>query len=189
MTTNKQHSLNPQHRRFWNTGFKEMVIHSSILACRIPWTEEPDKLQSIRLLRVRHDWVTKHACMHTHTHTFSCSHIHMWEFDHKEGWQLKNLFFQTVVPEKTVENLLNFKDEIRPVHPKGNQPWIFTARTDAEAPILWSSDVRSWLTGKDLDGWKDWRQKEKGTAEDEMVRQHHWLDGHKSKQTLGDSEG
>ena len=56
MTTNKQHYLNPQHRRFWNTGFKEMVIHSSILACRIPWTEEPDKLQSIRLLRVRHNW-------------------------------------------------------------------------------------------------------------------------------------
>ena len=83
--------------------------------------------------------------MHTHTHTFSCSHIHMWEFDHKEGWQLKNLFFQTVVPEKTVENLLNFKDEIRPVHPKGNQPWIFTARTDAETPILWSPDTTNSL--------------------------------------------
>ena len=135
------------------------------------------------------EWLSTRVRAYTHTHTFSCSHVQRWEFNHKEGWELKNWFFQTVVLEKTVENLLDCKDEIKPVHPKGNQPWIFIGRTDAEAPILWSSDVRSWLTGKDLDAGKDWRQEEKGMTEDEVVRQHHPLDGHKSKQTLGDSEG
>ena len=118
------------------------------------------------------EWLSAHVHMHTrtHTHNFSCSHIQMWELDHKEGWELKNWFFQTVVLEKTVENLLDCKDEIKPVHPKGNQTWIFIRRTDAEAPILWSSDGRSWLTGKDLDAEKDWRQEEKATTEDEMIR-------------------
>ena len=71
--------------------------------------------------------------------------------------------------------------EIKPVHPKGNQSWIFIGRTDAEAaaPILWPPDVKSWLIGKDPDAGKDWRQ-EKGTAEDEMVGWHHWLNGHES---------
>ena len=75
------------------------------------------------------------------------------------------------------------------VHPKGNQPWIFTGRTDAEAkaPILWPPDVKSWLTGKDPDARKDWRQ-EKGMTEDEMVGWHHWLDGHEFEQTTGDGE-
>ena len=79
----------------------------------------------------------------------------------------------------------------QPVNPKGNQPWIFTGRTDAEAnvPILWPPDVKSQLIGEDLVVGKDWRQKEKGVAEDEMVRQHHWLSGHEFEQTWGDSEG
>ena len=91
--------------------------------------------------------------------------------------------------------------EIKLVHPKGNQSWIFIGRTDAEAetPILWPLEVKSWLTGKDLEARKDWRQKEnedwrqkiegKREAENEMVRHHHWLSGHKSEQTLGDSKG
>ena len=109
-----------------------------------------------------------------------------------ESWTIKRAERQrclwTVVLEKTVERPLDSK-EIQPVHPKGNQPWIFTGRTDAEAPILWPPDVKSWLIGKDRDAGKDWRREEKGTAEDAMVGWHHWLNGHESEQTLGDSEG
>ena len=81
--------------------------------------------------------------------------------------------------------------EIKPVNPKGNQPWIFTGRPDAEveAPVLWPPDVKSQLTGKDPDAGKDWRQKEKGTAEDEMVGWHHWLDGHEFEQAWGIGDG
>ena len=77
--------------------------------------------------------------------------------------------------------------EIRPVHPKGNQPWIFIGRTDAEAvtPMLWPPDVKNWLIGKDPDAEKDWRQEEKGTIEDEIVEWHHWLNGHEFEQVLG----
>ena len=80
---------------------------------------------------------------------------------------------------------------IKPVNAKGNQPWIFIGRTDVEAetPILWPPDVMSWLIGKDPDAGKDWGQKKKGMAEDETVRQHHWLKGHESEQIQGDSEG
>ena len=107
---------------------------------------------------------------------FSSSHLGMWELDHKEGWALKNWCFWTVVLEKTPESPLDCK-EIKPVHPKGNQPWIFIGRTDAEAPILWPPDVRGWLNGKDPDAGIDWRQEEKGTTEDEMAGWHHWLNG------------
>ena len=103
----------------------------------------------------------------------------MWELDHKEGWVLKNGCFWTVVLEKTLESPLDCK-EIKPVNPKGNQPWIFIGRTDAEAgaPIVWPPDAKSQLTRKDPDAGKDWRQEEKGTTEDEMVGWHHWLNGH-----------
>ena len=86
----------------------------------------------------------------------------MWELVHKEGWVPKNWSFQTVVLEKTTESPLDNK--IKAVNPKWNQLWIFIGRTDAEAeaPILWPLDVESWLTGKDPDAGKDWRQKEKG---------------------------
>ena len=94
----------------------------------------------------------------------------------------------TVVLEKTLESPLDCK-ETKPVNPKGNQPWIFFARTDAEAPILWPPDAKNWLNGKDPDARKDWRQEEKGTKEDEMVGWHHQLDGHEFEQTLGDSKG
>ena len=98
------------------------------------------------------------------------SHVLIWELDHKEGWVPKNWCFWTVVLEKTLESPLDSK-EIQPVHPKGDQSWIFIGRTDAEAPILWPTDVKNWLTGKDHDAWKDWRQEEKGMTEDE------WSDG------------
>jgi len=112
----------------------------------------------------------------------------MWELDHKEGWALKNWCFRTAMLEKTLESPLDSK-EIKPVNPKGNQPWIVIGRTDAEAPILWPPDVKSRLIGKDPDAEKDWSQEEKGTTEDEMVGWHHRLNGHEFEQTPGDSEG
>jgi len=83
---------------------------------------------------------------------FSSGHVWMWELDYKESWALKNWWFWTVVLEKTLESPLDCK-EIKPVHPKGNQSWIFIGRTDAEAEtsILWPPDAKNWLTGKDPD--------------------------------------
>ena len=117
---------------------------------------------------------------------FSSSHVWMWELDHKESsalknwyfltesWMLKNWCFWTVVLEKTLESPLDCK-EVQPVHPKGDQSWVFIGRTDteAEAPILWPPDVKNWLTGKDPVAGKDCRWEEKGTTEDEMVEWHH----------------
>ena len=96
----------------------------------------------------------------------------------------------TVVLGKTLESFLDCK-EIQPVHPKGDQSWVFIGRTDAEAetPTLWPPDVKSWLIRKAPDAEKDWRQEEKGTIEDEMAGWHHWLNGHEFEQALGDSEG
>ena len=111
----------------------------------------------------------------------------MWVLDCKESWELKNWCFWTAMLVKTFESLLDCK-EIQPVHLKGNQSWIFTGRTDAEAetPILWPPDVKNWLIGKDPDAGKDWRQAEKGTTEDEMASPtHHWLDGHEFEQAPG----
>ena len=94
----------------------------------------------------------------------------MWELDSEESWVPKNWCFWIVLLEKTLESPLDCK-EIQPVHPKGNQSWIFTGRADAEAetPILWPPDVKSWLIWKDPDAGKDWGQEEKGTTEDEIV--------------------
>ena len=114
----------------------------------------------------------------------------MWELDYKESWAPKNWCFWTVVLENTLESLLDCK-EIQPVHPKGDQSWVFIGRTDAEAgtPILWPPDAKSWLTGKDPDAGKDWRQEEKGTTEDKMVGWHHQLDGHEFEQAPGVGDG
>ena len=112
----------------------------------------------------------------------------MWEMDHKEGWAPKNWCFQIAVLLKITSSPLDCK-EIKPVSPKGNQPWILTGRTDAEAetPILWPPDAKNWLTRRDPDAGKDWGQK--GTTEDEMAGWHHWLNGYEFEQTLGDGEG
>ena len=93
----------------------------------------------------------------------------MWELDYKESWVPQNWFFWTVVLKKTLESPLDCK-EIQPVHPKGNQSWMFIGKTDVEAetPVLWPPDAKSWLIGKDPDAGKDWGQEEKGTTEDEM---------------------
>ena len=121
---------------------------------------------------------------------FSSSNVQMWELDHKEGWVPKNWYFQIVVLEKTPERPFDCK-KMKPVNRKGNQPWILIGRTDAEAeaPIPWPPVAKSWLIGKDPDAGKDWRQKEKGAAEEEMVRKHYWLSGHEFEQTPRDSEG
>ena len=117
----------------------------------------------------------------------------MWEFDHKEGFMThkegsKNWYFWTVVLKKTLESPLD-SNEIKSVNPKGNQPWIFIGSTDIEALIPWLPDAQSWLIRKDPDAGKDWQQEEKGTAEDEMIGWHHWLNGHGIRVTLGVGDG
>ena len=103
----------------------------------------------------------------------------MWELDYKESWALKNWCFWSVVSEKTLESPLDYK-EIWPVHPKGDESWVFIEMTDAEveAPILWPPDGKSWLIWKDPDAGKDWGQEEKGMTEDEMIGWYHKLNGH-----------
>ena len=127
---------------------------------------------------------------YTQSYGFSHSHVWMWELDHKEGLVLENWCFQIMVLEKILKDPLDSK-EIKPVNPKGNEPWIFTGSTDAEAepPILWPPHAKSWLIGKDSDAGKDWRQEEKGTTEDEMAGWHHGLNGRESEWTPGVGAG
>ena len=103
---------------------------------------------------------------------------------------LKKWFFWTVLKEKTLESPLDCK-EIKPVSSEGNQSWIFTGRTDAEAetPILWAPDSKNWLLRKGPDAGKDWSWEEKGVTEDEMVAWHHWLSGHEFEQAPGINDG
>ena len=153
----------------------------------VPWKESYDKLRW-HIKKQRHQFAKKGP--YSQSDGFSSHHVRMWGLDQKEGWAPKNWCFWTVVLEKTLESPLGSK-EIKPVNPKGNQPWIFIGRTDAkaEAPKLWLSEVKSQLIWKDPDAGKDWRQKEKGATEDEMAGRHHWLNGHEFEQTKGDSGG
>ena len=125
-----------------------------------PWKKSYDQLRSI--LKSRDITLLTKVC-NSQSYGFSSSHVQMWELDHKEGWVLKNWCFQIVLLEKTLQSPLDSK-ETKPVNPKGNQPWIFIGRTDAEveAPILWPPDANSQLTGKDPDAEKDWGQEEQG---------------------------
>ena len=108
------------------------------------------------------------------------SHVWMWELDYKESWMQKNWCFWTVVLEKALESPLDSK-EIKSVHPKGNQSWVFIGRTDAEAetPIFWPPDVKSWLIWKDPDAGKDWGQEERG------IQRMRWLDGITDSMDMG----
>ena len=136
-----------------------------------PWKKRYDKpRQSIR--KQRHQFAMKG--LYSQSYGFSSNHIWMWELDYKQSSAPKSWCFWTVVLGKTLESPLDCK-EIKPVHPKGNQSWIFMGRTDAEAetPIFWPSDMKNWLIWKDPDAGKDWGQEEKGTTEDEMVGWHH----------------
>ena len=117
-------------------------------------------------------------------------HVWVWELDYKESCALKNWCFWTVVLEKTLESPLDCK-EIQPVHPKGDQSWVFTGRTDVEAetPILWPPHAKSWLIWKDPDAGRDWGQEEEGMIENEMAGWHQWLNGHGFGWTLGVGDG
>ena len=103
----------------------------------------------------------------SHSHGFSSTHVWMGELDHEEGWVPKNWCCQVVVLEQAPENSLDSK-EIKPINPERTQSWILIGRTNTEAPILWPHDTKGWLTGKDHNAGKDWRQEEKGTTEDKM---------------------
>ena len=149
-----------------------------------PWKESYDKSRQ-HVKKQRRYFV--HKCPSSQGYGFSSSHLWMWELGHNEGWVLRNWCFQIVVLEKTLESPLDSK-EIKPINPKGSQSWIFIGRTDAEAeiPILWPPDGKSWLIEKDPDAGKDWRQQEKRVVEDDMIRWHHQLSGYEFEQTLGD---
>ena len=136
----------------------------------------------------RHYFANKGPC--SQSYGFSSSRVWMWDLDYKESWAPKNWCFWTMVLEKTLESPLDCK-EIKPVHPKGNQSWIFIGRTDteAEAPILWPPNLKNWLIGKTPDAGQDWRQEEKGATEDEMVECHHQLDKQEFEQALGVGDG
>ena len=121
---------------------------------------------------------------------FSSGHVWMWQLDCEESWEPKNWCFWTVVLEKTLESPLDWK-ETQSVHPKVDQSWVFIGGTDVEAeiPILWPPDSKSWLIGKDPDAGKNWGQEEKGRLEDEKVGWHHKLNGHGFGWTLGLRDG
>ena len=138
-----------------------------------PWKQSYDQpRQSIK--KQRHYFVNK-----VQGYSFSSSHVWMWELDYKESWALKNWYFGTVVLKKILESPLDSK-EIQPVHPK-DQSWVFIGRTDVEAeiPILWPPDVKSWLNGKDTGAGKDWRQEERGR------QRTRWLDGITDSMDMG----
>ena len=147
------------------------------------WTELIEHIK-----KQRHNFVNK--CPSSQGCGFSSGHVWMCELEHKESWALKNWCFWTVVLEKTLESPLDCK-EIKPVHPKGNQSWIYTGRivAEAQAPILWPPDVKSWLIWKDPKAGKNWRREEKGMKEDEMAGWHHRLDGHGFGWTPGVGDG
>ena len=132
-----------------------------------PWKESHDKPRQ-HIKKQRHPFADKG--LHSQSYGFSGSHVQMWELDHKESWVLKNWCFWTIVLEKSLESPLASK-EIKPANPKGNEPWIFFGRTDAETLILWPPDVKSWLTWKYSDAGKDWGQKRKGW------QRMRWLNG------------
>ena len=164
----------------WGKAITNLVQFSSVqLLSRVqlfvtPWTPALQASLSIASSRRQHIKKQRHYFAHrgpsSQSFGFSGSHVWMWELDHKESWTLKNWCFWTVVLEKTLKSPLDYK-EIQPVHPKGNQSWIFIGRTDAEAKtsILRPPDVKNWHIWKDSDAENDWRQEEKGMTEDEMV--------------------
>ena len=151
----------------------------------VPWKKSYDRPRQ-RIKKKRHYFANKGPS--SQSYGFSSSHIWMWELDCKENWALKNWCFWTVVLEKTPESPLDCT-EIKPIHPKGYQSWIFIGRTDAEAPMLWPPDGKNWLYRKDPDAGKHWRWEEKGVTEDEMVGWPHRLNGHEFQQTLGGGDG
>ena len=145
----------------------------------VPWKKSYDQPRQ-HIKKQRHYFASKG--LSSQGYSVTSSQVWVWELDHKESWVPKNWCFWTVVLEKALESPLDCK-EIQPVNPKGNQSWIFTGRTDAEAetPTLWPFDVKNWL----IDAGKDWGLEKKGMTEDEMVGWHHWFNGYEFEQTPG----
>ena len=160
----------------WAAKSLQMMTTAMKLNDAYPWGKSYDQPRK-HIKKQRHYSANKG--LFSQSYVFSSIHIWMWELDHKESWALKNWCFWTVVLEKTPESPLDYK-EIQPVHPKGDQSWIFIGKTDAEAetPIFGYLMQRTYSFWKDPNGEKDWRQEEKGMTEDEMVWWHHWFNGH-----------
>ena len=151
------------------------------------WKESYDRPRQ-HIKKQRHYFAKKG--LSNQGYSFSSGHVRMWELDYKESWARKYWCFWTVVLEKILESPLDCK-EIQLVHPKGDQSWVFIGRTDAEAetPVLWPPDAKSWLIWKDPNAGKDWGQEDKGTMENEMVGWHHQFSGHGFGWTLGVDNG
>ena len=155
------------HCRWWLQPWNKKTL--------APWKESYDQCRQ-HVKKQRHYFANKGPS--SQGYCFSSGHVWMWELDYKESLVPKNWCFWTVVLEKTLESALNCK-EIQPVRPKRYQSWVFIGRIDAEAetPLLWPPDVKSWFIRKDPDVGKDWRQEEKVMTEDQMVGWHHQLNG------------
>ena len=160
---------------FWAPKSLQMVIAAMKFKEAYSWKERYDQPRQ-HIKKQRHYFANKG--LSSQGSGFSSGHVWMWELDYKESWAPKNWCFWTVVLEKTLESPLDCK-EIQLVHPK-DQSWLFIGRTDvdAETPVLWPPDAKSWLIWKDPDAGKDWGQEEKGRTEDEMAGWHHQLNGH-----------
>ena len=159
---------------FWGAP-KSLQMMTAAMKLKDTYSLEVKLWQHIK--KQRHYFVNKGPS--SQGYGFSCSHVWMWELDYKESWASKNWCFWTVVLERTLESPLDCK-EIQPVHPKWDQSWVLIGRTDVEAetPVLWPPDTKSWLIWKDPDAGKDWGQEETVKTEDEIVGWHHWLNGH-----------
>ena len=173
--------------RRWFHDIINPPITSAAMKIKQACSLEEKLWQTQNIKKQRHDFADK--ALSSQSYGFSSSHVWMRELDHKKSWVPKNWGFWAVVQEKTLESPLDCK-KIQPVHSKGDQSWIFTGKTDVEAetPILWPPDVKSQLIGEDPDAGKDWRQKEKGMTENEMVGCHRWLNGHEFERAPGDGE-
>ena len=167
--------------------------------CKYPFTTLWHLFSTLFLVSLKTFYFWKHCRLaesyfankglYSQSYGFSSSLVRMWVLDHKEDWVPKNWCFWIVVLEKTLESLLD-SQEIKPVNAKGNQPWTFIGRTDAEAPILcdamWCEELTHW---KRPWCWERLRVGGEGPTKDEKVGWHHWLNGHEFEQTLGDSGG
>ena len=172
---------------FWAPKSLQMVTESMKLRHLLPGRKVMTNLDNV--LKSRHHFANKG--LSSQGYGFSSSHVWMWDLDYKENWAPKNWCFW-IVMLKTLKSTLDCK-EIQLVHPKGDQSWVFTGRTDVEAetPILWPPDGKNWLFWKDPEAGQDWSWEGKGTTEDEVAGWHHWLDGHEFEWTpgVGDEQG
>ena len=172
---------------FWGAPKSLQMTVAMKLKDAYPWKKSYDHTRQ-HIQKQRHYFANKGPS--SQGYGFSSVHVSMWELDHEESWVPKNWHFWTLVLGTTLQSPLDCK-EIQPVHPKGDQSWIFIGWTNAEAdtPVVWPPDVKNWLIWKDPDAGKDWRREEKGMTEDEMAGWHHWLDGCELEWTPGVGDG